>query len=253
MIDYIEWRGDIGFDVSPLCEIDALILCQISYLNFQTLVDSEFTKKGLPLSRLSELFFSSPDFETRKDVGALINAKTVNLLRVAGESKRFSALKVCGYVDKIDLNSEEQFSAITFVSPFGWNFVAFRGTDDTIVGWKEDFNLGYMDTVPAQEDALRYFEKATASLKGSFYVGGHSKGGNLALYAASYAQQSSKKHLLAVFNNDGPGFKESFFESEAFKSIKNIQHTYVPELSIVGMLFAHADGYITVKSDQKEC
>ena len=251
MIDYLDWRGDIGFDVSPLCEIDALILCQLSYLNFRTILDGEFTRKGLPLSRLSELFFSAPDFETRKDVGALINAKTVNLLRLAGESRRFGPVRVCGYEDKIDLASEEQFAALTYTSAAGWNFVAYRGTDDTIVGWKEDFNLGYMDTVPAQQDALRYLERVASALKGDLYVGGHSKGGNLAIYAAAHAGPQAKKRLCAVYNNDGPGFQKEFFSSEAFKSIENIQHTFVPELSIVGMLFAHADGYVTVQSDQK--
>ena len=108
-----------------------------------------------------------------------------------------------------------------------------------------------MESVPAQKDALQYLENASASLKCSLIVGGHSKGGNLAIYAASFSSPKTKKRLIAVYNNDGPGFKEEFFLSDEYKSIKNIEHTYVPELSIVGMLFSHADGYITVESDAK--
>ncbi|MFA6938069.1 MAG: Mbeg1-like protein [Treponema sp.] len=251
LIDYVEWRGDVDFNTSPLNEVDALILCQIEYNNFDNLLPSEFTKKGITLSELAASFAESPDFITRSDVGAMINPLTVNLLQAASTTKRFGGLKMCGYINKIDLSKEEQFAAVTYVLDDGSFFIAYRGTDDTIVGWKEDFNLGWEDTVPAQVDALKYLEDASKALRGKIYVGGHSKGGNLTVYSVANASEKIKNRVAAAFNNDGPGFSGDFFKSEKFLSVENKIQNYVPELSIIGMLFSHADNYITVESDEK--
>ncbi len=255
ILDYVAWRGDLDFLKSPLNEVDALIFSQMSYLNFTGIVGESFDSGAVTLADCCDAFFHAADYEKRSNVGMLINKKTVELLKACGQSRRFGSLKVRGFVEKIDYENEEQFSAVTFTftagGKKGWNFIAFRGTDDTIVGWKEDFNLGYMDTVPAQTDAVAYLEKAARCCKGRLVVGGHSKGGNLALYAGSCASDKAKKRIVWIFNNDGPGFRKEFFASEGYKAIAQKERSFVPRLSVIGMLFSHSDCLTTVESGEK--
>ena len=255
ILDYISWRGDLSFLNSPINEVDALILSQLSYLNFKEIVPENFDSTGLTLAECSERFFNSADYESRSNVGMLINKKTIDLLKACGNSVRFGGLELLGYVERIDYHNEEQFCAVTFKfnakGNDGWHFVAYRGTDDTIVGWKEDFNLGYMETVPAQRDSVEYLEKVFENCKGRLIVGGHSKGGNLALYAGSNVNDKIKKRIVWIFNNDGPGFSKSFFSSDGYKAIKEKERSFVPRLSVIGMLFCHSDVFTTVQCDEK--
>ena len=241
IIDYLSWRGDVTFDYSPFNEVDALILSQLVYFDFSRAVKSGFTKKGSTLKEASDSLCTKTLLETDP---------TCRLLNKAGYSRRFGSLRLSGYVSKLDFENEEQFCAMTF-SDRNVNYVAFRGTDNTLVGWKEDFNMGYMDTVPAQGDALKYLTEAVEELKDSFVVMGHSKGGNLAIFSSAKVPSKIKKHITAVFNNDGPGFKPGFFNSAEYQEIASIDNTFVPELSLVGMLFEHAPDFIVIKSDEK--
>ncbi len=252
LLDYVCWRGDLSFRNSPLNEVDALILCQLSYMNFSGIISDSFLKKDrITLREAAAFFAKADDYEERSNVGALINSLSVTLLEKCGKSERFGSLSVCGFVNKIDFDNEEQFSAVTFGFGKQWHFIAYRGTDDTIIGWKEDFNLGYMDSVPAQEDALVYLEQASLYLSGPLYLGGHSKGGNLAVYAGAESKLKVQKRIKAVFNNDGPGFAADFFKTPGYSKIASIVHTYVPRLSVVGMLFENAGDFVTVENDQK--
>ncbi|MBQ0039444.1 MAG: DUF2974 domain-containing protein [Treponema sp.] len=246
LLDYIDWRGDISFESSPLNEVDALVFCQLSYINFTSVVPSSFTD-GISMAAVLEAFASLPDLESRKTQGAFINTKTWTLLEKAATCRRFRDVKLCGYMDKYIPETTEQFSATTFATG-QFNFIAYRGTDDTMVGWNEDFNLAYLDKVPAQEDALLYLENAAADLEGTIIIGGHSKGGNLAVYAASKAGPSIVDRVMAIYNNDGPGFKAEFFQEQGFLSAAGKIQSFVPEFSIVGMLFSHVDEYVTVES-----
>ena len=251
ILDYLDWRGDIPFSYRPLCEIDALIFSQLSYLNLKNIVPEDFDRKGLTLREVWIKFKNSPDYKDRCNLGSQINPLTVDLLESAASSVRFGSLIVSGYMDKVDESKEEQFACLTFRGDCNWNFIAYRGTDDSFLGWKEDFNMAYEDKIPAQDDALDYLEKSVAVLRGDFYLGGHSKGGNLALYSAVKASPKTKKRIAGVFNNDGPGFKKEFFITEDYLEIKNKVHSFVPELSIVGMLFDHAPGYSIVRSCER--
>ena len=256
IIDYISWRGDIDFCASPLNEIDAVILCQITYLNFEGIIPSEFCKKGVTLKQIAQRFSASPDVEDRSDTGALINRETVDLFIKAANSTRFGNIEASGFVNKIDLQKEEQFAALAFrIRKAGKRnpsvCIVYRGTDDTIVGWKEDFNLGYKETVPAQQDALEYLEKAASFFGGRISIAGHSKGGNLAIYSAANASPKIQNRLLLVYNNDGPGFSEGFFKTNKYLAIREKVRSYFPQLSIVGMLFCHDTGYTTVESDNE--
>ena len=249
LIDYVEWRGDLPFSKVGFCDVDALVLCQLSYLNFDGLLSSDFSNK-ISLEDLWQSFKSSEDFEKRSDLGALISRQTVRLLEVCAASKRFGKICASGYISKIDLQNEEQFSALAFFEgAFNSNpFVAFRGTDDTIVGWKEDFNLAIEEAVPAQRDALAYLQGAAKKTRGKILVGVHSKGGNLAVYAAAFAEQKCKKRIQRVFNFDGPGFRQEIIEDARLREILPLLHSYYPKLSIVGMLFRRAGEYSVVDS-----
>lgn len=251
ILDYIYWRGDITFEQSPFNEVDGLILSQISYCNFDNLIDSDFTKKGITLSDLYELYRTAPDWNKRSDFGAMINPLTNDLFRTAAGSRRFGNLKCCGYRNIINLEKDEQFAAITFCFEDGTNFIAYRGTDDTIVGWQEDFDLGWKETVPAQKDAKEYFEQAASSLRGPFRLGGHSKGANLVIYAAAKANDKAKKRILKVYPYDGPGFRKEFFESNEYLSVREKITVCKPQLSIVGMLFESDSNFISVECDGK--
>ena len=239
--DYLEWRGDLTLEKSPFNAVDALILCQIAYLD---LTKATAENRAVCLRDAARLHGDV----RRQKVGLVINEKTAELFFRAAESARFGGVMMTDVADKYDEQSEEQFSAITFIIEEGTAFIAFRGTDDTIVGWKEDFNLAFADEIPAQKDALLYAAgELSAPNITRVYIGGHSKGGNLALYAAAHVVDCREK-VCAVFNFDGPGFTKETLSTPQFKAIEGITHSFYPQLSIIGQLFSHFDDYCVVKS-----
>lgn len=260
ILDYIENRSDLSFEQSPFNTVDALIFCQLSYLHLDSIVPSTFDG-SVTLSAASEMFINASDYETRKDLGSLINPLTEALLLKCAGSNRFGNVKMCAFIDKWSRESEEQFSAVTFLfdekqgfSKAGKAFAAFRGTDSTLIGWKEDFNLAFMQGVPAQKDAQAYLKEAMEAKslrKRDFYSGGHSKGGNLALFAAASQDEKLKKRLVNVFNFDGPGFSEKDLLSSSFLSVMPKIISVYPQMSLIGMLFHHYEGFIVAESSEK--
>lgn len=251
--EYLKWRGDLTFEQSPLNPVDAVIFCDIAYLNFRGILKDDFNS---PLTLLEcATRFLSEDFENRKELGLLINPKTVDLFFECAKTERFKNVMMTGFADKYNVTQEEQFSAVTFSvenlsKRSNFFYVAFRGTDDTIVGWKEDFNLAFKENIPAQRDARLYLDKAVRHFKKTpFYVGGHSKGGNLAIFAAANLQKNLQKNLVSVFNFDGPGFSEETLKKENFAALSSKTENFFPKGSIVGMLFEHYDRYSVIESD----
>ena len=253
ILDYIKWRGDLTFSQSPLNCIDALVFCQMSYNHLHGIVSQGFdndTRKTL--GQVLEEFKKSPTIKRRSNVGAMINPKTLELLYAAGESERFRNILVGGYISRLDLENEEQFACLTFSCPEEkWNFISYRGTDDNLVGWKEDFNLAVKECVPAQKDGLLYFQEACRNLSGQFYLGGHSKGGNLALYSSVNCDSESRARICGIFNFDGPGFGESFFRRREFLEIQGRFHSFYPHNSVIGMLFFHSQNWTAISTDAK--
>ncbi|MBO4532553.1 MAG: DUF2974 domain-containing protein [Treponema sp.] len=248
IIDYITMRGDLSFEQSEFNCVDALILSQISYNNVEGLVSSGFTSK-ITLEQLANSFENDRDFEKRSNMGAMINTLTPVLLQKAGKSRRFGQVKVCGFINRIDYVNIEQFSALTYEIEKNSYVVAFRGTDDTIVGWYEDFNLGHMAEVPAQKDAVAYIKEAMDTLKGQFIVTGHSKGGNLSVKAGMSVEKKAQKRLQTVYNFDGPGFFKEVYQTPEFLQIKDKLKAFFPEFCIVGMMFEHSPSYSIVACD----
>ena len=248
LIDYVTWRADVTFDYSPFNKIDALIFSQISYLNLKGFVPEDFDDE-ITLEDFASFVDVRAQKKLKKTLGPLINPETFDLLMAASKSERFGKLKLCGFRDIFSKKNCEQFCAFT-VKGKGWNCICFRGTDETIIGWKEDFYLGCMDQIPAQKDALDYFTDALDSLKGKFYVAGHSKGGNEAMYVAINATLKQKKKISKVFNFDGPGFVKETMESENYKNISDKILSVYPECSIVGMIFHHPSNFDIVESSE---
>lgn len=239
-LDYIEWRGDLSFDKSPFNCVDALIFSQLIYLNFDNLLEKPFSSK-LSLYSLNRNFINADNYSERCCMGAMINQGMPGLMDACANSNRFKDVMVCGYYSVFDTKSETQFAAATFILPDKKNtrVIAFRGTDDSFLGWKEDFNLAYLDVIPSEEEALIYFHNAKKSLGGKFILAGHSKGGLCAIYTAMNSSKLFQKKILSIYNFDGPGFKKEVLESFAFNSIKDKINSFYPQFSVVGMLFNH--------------
>lgn len=246
IIDYVLWRGDIPVSQVPLGEVDALVLSYLSYMPFDGMVSEGFSSGGALMSDAAEYFLehglsSSCMIDSAKD--------DCRLLEAVRDSERFGSMRLTGYVNRFDEQNEEQFSAITFLPPAGPAFVAFRGTDSSVVGWKEDFNMSFAGEVPAQGAALDYITRAAAALPVPAVLGGHSKGGNLAVYAAVFAPKAVQERIVCVYNFDGPGFNEQVFANDEFRKIDMRIHTFVPQSSLIGILLWHAEPFIVVRSD----
>lgn len=250
LLDYIEWRGDLPLTAAPFNDVDSLILCQLAYVNFDGLVIENPRTAPIPISLVSDMFLNASDYEERLKIGALISPKTNDLLPAMAASRRYSDMKLSCYVNRIDKDEQKQFSALCIDLGIGEHYVSFRGTDDTIVGWKEDFNMSF-STVPSQREAVDYLDSVSNVTKGRLRVGGHSKGGNLAVYGAAFAPDAVRQRIVQVYNNDGPGFEDDVLASSAYKSILEKVKTFVPQSSVIGMLLGHEEPYTVVYSTQK--
>lgn len=247
LFDYLDWRGDISFDEVAFNKIDAQILALLSYSKFDDLVSEDFSKQ-MTFSNYNQVFKAAPDYKKRIKNPFLATKKSAELIERLSNTKRFKDCLLCGYKNQFSKENTEQFAAITFIIN-GTPVIAFRGTDDSIVGWREDFDLVWADQVPAQKDALEYFERAAQAFDSKFVILGHSKGGNLALNTAVKCKKMNQKRILQVYNFDGPGFSEQYFTSKDFLSIKDRIVTVYPEFDVVGMIFFHPQNYQIIKSD----
>jgi hypothetical protein len=249
LFDYLSWRGDLSYEASPLCEVDSLILSILTYIDFTGFVSEELVgeKKPPVLLTVTKDFLRAQN-GTIPSIGLIIPKETVTLLARAAKTPRFGLIRPFGYINRICDEEQKQFCAISFAIGQKDTFVAFRGTDDTLVGWKENFNMSFMHPVPAQREAVEYLERVAAVTEGKIYLGGHSKGGNLAVYAAVKSSEITRARIAAVYNNDGPGFDAEFIHGEDYKAIKDKIYTFVPQSSVVGMLLEHEESYTVVKS-----
>lgn len=249
ILDYIDWRGDLSFDDSPLCEVDLLILAELSYLQLQGIVPSGFCT-DLSFADAVDRFLKK-HAGTKISFGAIVPDTILLLAEKARDSRRFGSLRVCGCRERTEEKEEIQFAALTFLWEDKFACCSFRGTDDTLVGWKENLNLSYLAEVPAQRAAAQYASLAAEMLEGipALYLTGHSKGGNLAIYAAVKGGEAVRSKLAQVFGGDSPGFSAIFAESDAYRSLlPKILH-FVPTASVVGMLMNQEDAAnITVRS-----
>lgn len=250
MLDYIEWRGDITFKQSPFNDVDNIIMSQIAYVDFKNIVPDIKERGCITLEEASGIYFKLHDEESLKQVKTFI-WQAPFLMRKAANSDRFRNIKLGRYRWVYDEKRQTQFAAFTADLGDGTVYIAYMGTDDTIVGWKEDFNMSFLQPVPAQTEAAAYLNEAGKYIRKKIRVGGHSKGGNLAVYSGIYASARVKKKIINIYNNDGPGFDNGIINSEEYMRMKPLMTSIVPYHSIVGMLLEHDDDYIVVASNEK--
>lgn len=247
ILDYLDWRGDLTLAERGFNEVDNLLLAELSYLDFGGIVSPDFAQP-IRLTEAMERYDAVREHET---MGVLVPDQIPVLGRRMAQCVRFADLQLCAYVCRIDEQTQTQFSAVTILLPDATAYVAFRGTDDTIVGWKEDFNMAFLSTIPAQRMAVQYLQAAAAALPARpLRVGGHSKGGNLAVFSAVFCGDAVQNQLLAIYNNDGPGFRTSLLPLEQHKRVAERIVTILPESSVVGMLLEHEERYQVVRSTQ---
>ena len=242
--DYVRWRGDLTLEQSEFNEIDNLILARFSYFPFDKIIRENEIATIKELSRR----FSNQDVTKLP----ILWKDDVELFPLMGNSKRFGGMLATKYINKIDAEQEKQFSAITVLMPNDIIYVSYRGTDNTIVGWKEDFNMSFKSHIASQISAKQYLEEIAKEYPSSkIIIGGHSKGGNIAVYAATFASKDVKDRIINVYNNDGPGFCEDVIETPEYQEILPRVHTYIPQSSIIGRLMNHKEKYTIVESVQK--
>ena len=245
LFDYLLWRGDLGMDAVPPNPVDTLILSELSYIGYEGLVPDDFLHP-VPLRVAAEAFLALPDREERLHL-----KKDLELIAACAGTARFGGLRMVFYRSELLPEIQSQFAAVTWLLPDGTALITYRGTDTTLTGWKEDFNMSFQSCVPAQEKALWYLEAfARVHPNLPLTVAGHSKGGNMAVYAAARCQPELQERLLAVHNHDGPGFQAAILREPGYRSVLPKVRTFVPQSSVVGMLLEHEEPYTVVKSRQ---
>lgn len=244
MLDYINKYGDLSFNEKPICAIDALIFSQLVYTDFGGIADGG--KKIFLCDAAMDFFAKHTDGEIETLIG--ISVKSARLLMACAETARFGWVQLCNYVNNVNDEIDKQFSGINFVINDNNLIVAFRGTDVTVAGLKESAMLSYMFPVPAQIEALHYFQETAMRTKGSICLCGHSKGGNLAVFAAVNCSNSLKKNIDGVFEYDAPGFPKWFFDRYDYNQIKDKIYLITPQTSIVGRMLYHDAEPIIVES-----
>ncbi len=246
VLDYLEKYGKYSFEEMPMTEVDSLALCQLSYLKFDGMVPGQEEKAVLPAVTLESLK-DHPDFEKLfADVRYEKPNRALYEKMISGE--RFRSLQLNYYINVIEQRWETQFSAVTYTMGDGTRYIAYRGTDETIVGWKEDFNMAFLSPVPGQAYSVEYLNSVAEKFDGPFYVGGHSKGGNLAVYSAMNCDAKLQDRIVKVYSMDGPGFRPEVLKNCDYEKIADRVVKILPNSSLVGMIFESGMYFQVVKS-----
>ena len=238
------WSELRGFGELPLSDVDSLVLSCLSYLRLPEEVAQARTHEGLPVR---ELFRA--EWLPQMTQGLWNPEGMARLVACVAASPRFRDVRLSDYVDEFDEDAEKQFSACTLRLPTGGDaYVSFRGTDNTLVGWKEDLSMAFAANVPSQRAAVAYLERVAPSVEGRLYAGGHSKGGNLAVYAASMCSDAVAARLARVFSHDGPGFTAETLSDARWEARSHLVSKTVPRSSFVGMFLERQEDFVVVES-----
>lgn len=244
IIDYLKKTKKVTFEMSPFNEVDSLILSQFSYLKFEGKVPGLGQRENaVTLSDIAALDSYDSLYEDER-----YRKNNMALFEGMVKSERFNKIKFHSYISIIDYDKESQFAAIVADLPDGTSYVAFRGTDENLVGWKEDFNMSLFKPIPGQIMSVDYLTDVAAYLPEYFRVGGHSKGGNLAVFSAMYCHESIKDRIYEIYNHDGPGFRNELMDEAGYQAIRGKIRMTVPHSSLIGMLLVNFDNYRVVES-----
>lgn len=243
LIEYIQTYGKKSFHELPFSEVDALVLSQLSYLKMKGIVGGFHQKEFMSWNDIKK----HPDFE-RLFTDPIYGSAHRKVFFLVSQSLRYRFIKTGFFEDWFDEKKELQFAAVTFLLGKTSIFISYRGTDDSLVGWKEDFNLSYLPKIPSQKHARDYLKGVARYREGHIILGGHSKGGNLAVYAASTVSENIQNRIRRVYSFDGVGFRQNFYDREGFKKISDRCCKIIPAQSLIGMLFSNQQNYRVVQS-----
>lgn len=230
--DYLDWRGDVPLSAAPFNPADNLLLSQFAYMSLPI---------GAPcaLSAAARSLISS----------GVAQGNNLLLAKHLAASERFGAARICRAEERLDEALEMQFAALVMELSDGTACVIFRGTDSTLVGWKEDLNMSFSEEVPSQAEAVRFLNGIRSYTALPLRVMGHSKGGNLAVYSSALCRREVQDDIIAVYNNDGPGLGDAAMASEGYARIEARVQTFLPQSSVVGMLLNHPESYQVIHAD----
>lgn len=241
--DYLVWRGDLTFSADKFNEVDGSILAMLSYIDFDAISGG----RDILLKDAAHGYCPDKQYDSVK-LGLIIPSKKVNrLFCMAGESRRFSDVRVSDYVSMTSIEEVCQFAAVTFHLPNGRAVISFRGTDDSLVGWREDCYLSFLDEIPAQRMALEYLERIAEKYPAErLYLVGHSKGGNLAMYSTVKCSDGVRAQIVRSYCYDGPGLNQSLAQSKEFRATQRKLTMIVPQSSFIGTMFDVRGRYTVV-------
>lgn len=249
LFGYVEKFGSFPIDEKhPLNHVDGLILCRLSYMYFEGLLGSSFHRSA-KIKDIGPKYLEL----VKIDSCTVLQIEDVKLMEMIMNAKRFANWKLTGYQSIYSEKNTEQFAAVTVLLPNKTAFISYRGTDGSLNGWREDFNLGFLGILPSDIDALKYLKDAIENLSDrydNFMVGGHSKGGNLAAYAASCLPVQDKKKISKVLLIDAPGFRRDVFEKLKYKSLGKKVEAFSPCQSLFGVILYNIAPIRVVVSDK---
>lgn len=252
LFEYLDWRGDLTFDEAEFNEVDSMVLAWLSYAALDGIVPEGCSETDtITIENAAAQFVKTHDVDKMMRETVSFTKSSVLMLQKLASCRRFSSLQLTGFVNRIDYKRETQFCAMTVLLQKNRYVVVFRGTDDHLISWKEDFNMSFLPVIPAQNMALSYLEGVADRIRGKLYVCGHSKGGNLAVYAGVRASYRTRRKILAIYNHDGPGFYDLNGLGDAYEEMLPKIYSFVPETAVVGMLLEKVGEQKVVKSNNK--
>ncbi len=245
IIDYVK-ETEETFENRSFSVVDSLVLSQLAYLNFDGIVPGlEDDSSPVSVSEIAGIENPGVLYQNVRD-----SKSNRLLLEAAVNSPRFSHMRLAFYANQIDSTVEKQFSAVTYLLGGNSAYIAYRGTDSTFVGWKEDFNMAFTSPIPSQEDGIAYLNAVAGRIPHELKIGGHSKGGNIAVYSSLKCCGTVRNRITHAFDHDGPGFRDEIFQSGGYQAMKERIHKTLPQSSIIGMLLQHQEEYSVVKSNR---
>lgn len=249
-LQYIKKFGNVSFTEMPFCDVDNIALCEIFYMPLDKVVSESFTEEPRDFSEVCRAMYS---YNGNRHVGpglVLRRGISVKMMEMA-KQKRYSEMKIVACTEVFKTKPAVQFGAATFILPDNTLVVTFRGTDDSIVGWKEDFDLFINHSIPSHRLAVEYLENVAKHFDGDIIVTGHSKGGNVALYAGLNCSKETRARIKVLYNNEGPGyFDNSLFRTEEYKELLPRYRHFIPHSSFIGVILAFDKDYSVVKSSR---
>lgn len=250
LTEYIRDYGDVSFTERPLCDADVFLLNYVSYVPLEEAVKSSIEPSpSKTLCQVAEQIFAQRE---RKFVpeGLILNKNFSKRLVEAAATVRFGPILITGCKSVFDPENNVQFAGITMLTDDNKAVIVFRGTDDTFVGWKEDMDILLKGTIPSYSLSVEYLNSvADVFPERELVVGGHSKGGNVALYAGLHCRDDVRSRIVGLYNLDGPGFSDdSEYDSDEYRQLLPVYRHFVPKDSLVGMLLAHDDDINIVNS-----